>query len=1833
MAGNQNPAKNAGDVAKEHIDSISARFEHILKDEMAREIIEPMLYLVSEDIYSTQTHFILELIQNVDDAKYADESKPTLYLSYVNRRLRTDCNELGFTRGDVDAICQIGRSTKKKEAKSTGEKGVGFKSVFSVAGCVWIASNDYTFKFEGSNKMGMLVPIWEGPPAEARRGNTSMYFQLQPRIDERRVFNGLHHLGSKVLIFLHKLRYILLHIELESGDRICYNVEREDRTSSVERLLTTRLKFSGENFPNLQIKDYFVYSYGVCHMPEEIKRPERTESVIRLAFPVDDSGQPVLESQDVYAYLPVRSYGFTAKEEIPSRVAKEKVLLCEGLDENGQGLLAIPSSLRYIPLEFRDSNGVPLTLCTNTRDKYLSTRYSDKDWGSLQRLGVQQMSSKMFIDDLDELVRNHGVQDKPVEWHRSLARAVNRLPRNPRGEDICSRLRELAILPLQGNEWVSSKDRTVFFPQNTGNIPLGLRICEICHDAMDGGLRSDRAIFFERAGAQRYSDSIVCDLIVRRQITFITWKLNLRHNGLTDNRVSDLAKQLYFLYKHNWVGMKDSWTLWVLNEKNEPCQAPMVYIRTSEPDSAAVMLQDMSEIEFIHKEYLVVGSGDTGFIDWLRSTFGIWRIPRLADRSNKLSLDFQHVIATTPSHFWLRFLEINYEQYSVWLDPKASKANAVLKSLRSKEVECLDNERAILADTCRAKLKRFLKEKKGLVLDPEFKEWSLLKDLGVTVEMNLKFYFSKLEKLKSEKLKPSEAEIFQLYEDIEHQSEGSENAIKKEFESGHLIYVPSLELGAPDSWLSPREGCIWSGPKSLRHTRKLHELYPNNELLFKKILKIRDAESDLLLKEIDQYKPTLLSDVLGLLQDADSRWKDVKSAYTMNSMKSWKIFPKRIKIMNSQQQASKARYPKTSRDVRFSGGMNEDQIFSLRRQLVDVVEEKYMPDIPMREKRQEDEMPAGPRSAKKLPLAAGQARWPHLLEDPQPKPPKLSGYGLQEKLVLPRRQLSRSDLSRKRQPLRETREIDRSHGLDRRVHVAASPVSKTAVIKIPGFPKDSFRDFRQNRVKYKVQKNIAEIIFLSGDGSDIDIDRSIRTLPGRVYIDEAKKVTVFMELPTPLQREETCLGEFLIARLLEKELEDFYVPETHWTNPRGYRDGNIAYQRQDNLNAPNTAFSLPESSSFTAFLVRHGCEHAKRWTGRSITYHLDVQVTSGDLYAPFQVHHENFEMARGTSINEAASNDVYVLVRLYNIYSSPNIAVFVDIWKLYTTGKLHLTPKGDHYTPTLSLMSSEPEGCYKYRPLEPGRHIRLFKISGGKDQETLQGSIWHTSLDANPSFTALSYTWGPVLKPYRIRTAEGDIPMRKTGDFVNIWADGISINQSDGAEKSEQISLLPDVYRQATQVWGWVGDGDEDSKLAMRALRNINHSSNALPRLVESEQAALIGFFARPWFVRSWIIQEVVLSRDLQVVCGSEKLSWERLYDAVAKSEAYAKDLVEHLRIPATRNLGPILSLGKTRQMYQKGEKHGLLKLFELFQHAKSALRRDRLFTLLNIAADREGFCTDYSSPLESVVCKYASKFVARGEALQLLYRARGSTVSTRFPSWIPDWTASRYPKTMSTWPSQKGFHASRDSTTEIRVDPDTEKILLVAGSTIDKIAKVGKCPFEIDKAIDYIKEILDFIGLSKSTYPIECEKDGLEFQVPIGNAVKEPTRSQEDLKRSFQLFEQLLKRREAKISQATVDVGNLHKDLWLYYLTAVEFSELFGSAVVCQTERGYIGLVPAAAEEGDAIALVSGAKVPFCLRHEKRGDMYSLLGEAYIHGVMHGEAFNVEEIKTLRFC
>jgi hypothetical protein len=60
------------------------------------------------------------------------------------------------------------------------------------------------------------------------------------------------------------------------------------------------------------------------------------------------------------------------------------------------------------------------------------------------------------------------------------------------------------------------------------------------------------------------------------------------------------------------------------------------------------------------------------------------------------------------------------------------------------------------------------------------------------------------------------------------------------------------------------------------------------------------------------------------------------------------------------------------------------------------------------------------------------------------------------------------------------------------------------------------------------------------------------------------------------------------------------------------------------------------------------------------------------------------------------------------------------------------------------------------------------------------------------------------------------------------------------------------------------------------------------------------------------------------------------------------------------------------------------------------------------------------------------------------------------------------------------------------------------------------------------------------------------------------------------------------------------------------------------RTTRGYLGLGSETAQPGDSLSIVQGARVPYIFRpcYAEEGNYMKLEGEAYVHNIMHGEAF-----------
>jgi hypothetical protein len=591
-------------------------------------------------------------------------------------------------------------------------------------------------------------------------------------------------------------------------------------------------------------------------------------------------------------------------------------------------------------------------------------------------------------------------------------------------------------------------------------------------------------------------------------------------------------------------------------------------------------------------------------------------------------------------------------------------------------------------------------------------------------------------------------------------------------------------------------------------------------------------------------------------------------------------------------------------------------------------------------------------------------------------------------------------------------------------------------------------------------------------------------------------------------------------------------------------------------------------------------------------------------------------------------------------------------------------PQETDYQPELA---NDGQFVYPELPLGNSRVIRVLELFKGRGLDELRGVLHRVRLGSKTMrFKAMSYVWGHSLKPFILRTREGNIGLtaslyfglrriRKKHSSAFIWADAICIDQSNNREKSHQIRLMPEIYKTAEQVFAWLGYEADDSDNAIRYLRELGMQSAETSTVVSASEESPIwdsinSFFGRAWFHRVWIVQELVLAPNVMLLCGGRRAQWDDIYNAAKICSEKARRSTAAVMTPIAQKVDAILSLGDLKHNYHKveGGERELLALFERFRHTRATLQRDKLFAFLGLAnnAGEPDLDPDYDKPLEVIVQRYAKTFVKRGSAMNLLYRAGYS--SPRFPSWIPDWITNVQRQTITTWPSKSGdFSACTHMESNIRLSSIHDSVLVARGYVFDSIERVGETSFQSSDRTLYLKELFRTIE-SLPSYPNGDSLENLVWKIPIGDAGEPTSGTWEDVnfRTSYQAFTEYLRLGEQptdwetevreisaiyKIKQFLFRPQELRKLMWLFLYTAQEFAERFTDATVCVTRRGYVGIVPRTAKKGNVISVLHGSAVPFIMRNsEKRANHYIHLGECYIHGIMHGQLRSFEDLEEM---
>jgi hypothetical protein len=285
-------------------------------------------------VYGSDARFVFELLQNADDNRFqrarAGGDVPFVAFHAYSDRIVVECNEDGFTENDLSAICSVGKSTKSVSYGYIGAKGIGFKSVFIAAWKVFIQSGHFTFCFEHRREeknLGMVIPIWQDAEEQLPDPLTRMtlYFHetgdpaelkhLRNTIDQQ--LEGLDH---TCLLFLRNIEKLRITFYDENGKVKTSNEFRVGNTNGY-RVALEATSTSASGTRETETRHYHVTRHMASDLSKSANRTVpgtdearsgSSQAEVVLAFPLTADSQPLLEPQELFAFLPVRESDYKA---------------------------------------------------------------------------------------------------------------------------------------------------------------------------------------------------------------------------------------------------------------------------------------------------------------------------------------------------------------------------------------------------------------------------------------------------------------------------------------------------------------------------------------------------------------------------------------------------------------------------------------------------------------------------------------------------------------------------------------------------------------------------------------------------------------------------------------------------------------------------------------------------------------------------------------------------------------------------------------------------------------------------------------------------------------------------------------------------------------------------------------------------------------------------------------------------------------------------------------------------------------------------------------------------------------------------------------------------------------------------------------------------------------------------------------------------------------------------------------------------------------------------------------------------------------------------------
>ena len=238
------------------------------------------------------------------------------------------------------------------------------------------------------------------------------------------------------------------------------------------------------------------------------------------------------------------------------------------------------------------------------------------------------------------------------------------------------------------------------------------------------------------------------------------------------------------------------------------------------------------------------------------------------------------------------------------------------------------------------------------------------------------------------------------------------------------------------------------------------------------------------------------------------------------------------------------------------------------------------------------------------------------------------------------------------------------------------------------------------------------------------------------------------------------------------------------------------------------------------------------------------------------------------------------------------------------------------------------------------------------------------------------------------------------------------------------------IYRHAKQVVIWLGESSDHADLVPFSGGETHWVFSTESKHTRELPLSWLQYFNRPWFLRVWIIQEVVLARKLTVIHGRKKIPW-RDFARIAEDFRRRSPTITggdssdpSLKIPGlVDTISMVSAIENWRQEYRDSNQ-GLTPyhLFESTGACKATDIRDKIYALLGLFPNHFRELVrppNYADSIDQILIDLAGAFVREdvgrdlrnsqrtktNRHLSILAHCRPVNRREGLPSWVPDMT------------------------------------------------------------------------------------------------------------------------------------------------------------------------------------------------------------------------------------